>query len=734
MRLHIPLQQNKTHYKNYLLLLVICLLAYWPISFGIFSVKNDAIHYFLPYRFQISETLRNGEWPFWNPYIYLGYPVHGDMQSGAWNPVIWFFSLFSRYTITIFHFENLLYIFLGGVGMYKLTNRLTDHTYTALLIAASYMLSGFVLGGQLINWLAAAAFFPFVIHYYLQTLRLPLFSNAVKTGLALYFLFVAGYPSFFIITGYILLILFTIAIINRLTAGAKAVIPNKRFALQHLLIAVIFTGLALPAIISFIELLPYYERGSGAGYSDIIHNSFELQHLLSFIFPSVIKANDLVSATDVTCRNLYIGIFPLIILSAFPPKLSSRNILLILLAVFALLFSLGDATSIRKLCYKFIPFMDTFRHPSQMRLFFLFAILLLAAPGLKKLLSNDYPAVNIKRIKQFTLAFTVLLFFITVISFFQSGILKTIVNTKFSETRIGLKNVFDNTTRSDAIALNGLIQLVFLASFLLLLKRNPINKKIFYTLWILNLFIMAQLVLPATFVSKTSPKEINKTINSSPKGFPVDGLEKSIAENSKDATANFNIIALAYFYNKKIGISRITNSPSFLKEQEIFLQNSFLYNYVASLPVVYIADSIVNLKDTAIVRITTEKKYVFTEDLAHGQTKSVSNSSAAVIKKISSNSFEIETQTDSASFLILTQNYHHYWKVTVDGNPALINKVNISFMGTLLPAGKHTIIFQYRPGNTLNAMWIMLATVILLIIAGTVSLISQNQHKPPVIK
>ncbi len=727
MRLHIPLRQNKTHYKNYLLLLLICLLAYWPISFGIFSVKNDAIHYFLPYRFQISETLRNGEWPFWNPYIYLGYPVHGDMQSGAWNPIVWFFSLFSRYNITLFHFENLLYIFVGGAGMYKLTNRLTDHTHTALLIAASYMLSGFVLGGQLINWLAAAAFLPFVIHYYLQTLRLPLFSNAIKTGIALYFLFVAGYPSFFIITGYILLALFTIAIINRLRSGGKAAIPHKRFALQHLLIAVIFTGLALPAIVSFIELLPYYDRGSGAVYTDVIHNSFELQHLLSFIFPSAIKANDLVSATDVTCRNLYIGIFPLIILSAFPPKLSSRNILLTLLAVFALLFSLGDATPIRKLCYKFIPFMDTFRHPSQMRLFFLFAILLLAAPGLKKLLSNDYPAVNIKRIKQFTLAFTILLFIITVISFFQSGILKTIINTKFSEIRIGLKNVFDKTTISDAIALNGLIQLAFLVSFLLLLKRNHVNKKKFCSLWVINLFIMAQLVLPATFVSKTSPKEINRIINSSPKGFPVDGLEKSIAENSKDATAGFDKIALAYFYNKRIGISHITNSPSFLATQEKFIQTSFLYNYVASLPVVYISDSMVSLKDTALIRIATENKYAFTEDLViHAQKKSVGSSSEAVIKKLSANRFEIETQTESASFLVLTQNYHHHWKVKLDGNPALIYKTNISFMSTPLPAGRHTISFQYRPGNTILAMWAQLTTVILLIITGTVSLIRQN--------
>ena len=205
MRLSNSLQENKVHYKNYLLLLVICLLAYWPLSFGLFSVKNDAIHYFLPYRFNINEAIRNGEFPFWSPYVYLGNPLYGDMQSGAWNPIVWLFSFIGRYDITLFHYENLLYIFLAGVGMYKLTNRLVVHSHTALLIAVSYMLSGFMLSGQLINWLAAAAFLPFVIHYYLQTLRITSFSNAAKTGIALFFLLTAGYPSFFIITGYILL-------------------------------------------------------------------------------------------------------------------------------------------------------------------------------------------------------------------------------------------------------------------------------------------------------------------------------------------------------------------------------------------------------------------------------------------------------------------------------------------------------------------------------------------------
>ena len=722
------LQENKVHYKNYLLLLVICLLAYWPLTFGLFSVKNDAIHYFLPYRFNISEAIRNGEFPFWSPYIYLGNPLYGDMQSGAWNPIVWLFSFIGRYDITLFHYENLLYIFLGGVGMYKLTNRLVAHSHTALLIAASYMLSGFMLSGQLINWLAAAAFLPFVIHYYLKTLHAASFGNAIKTGIALFFLMTAGYPSFFIITGYILLALFILAIIDRSRNKEPAAISWKRFLLQHLVVLIVFAGLALPALVSFIDLFPYYQRGSGTTYADTIRNPFEWQHLLSLIFPSSIKANDIISATDITCRNVYPGIFALLVLVAFPPKLNRRNILLIVLAVFALLFSMGDATPVRKLCYNILPLMDTFRHPSQMRLFFLFAILLLAAPGVKILLNTDFSASGSKKIKIIAWVSAGAILLITILAFINSSLLKQLIGFSFSGIRTAVKNVIENSSFADTVAVNGLIQLFFIAAFLFRAGRYSRHKKLFSLLWIANLFIMAQLILPITFVSRTSPREINKLIHASPKGFPTTDLDKPIGENSRDALDHFDKIALSYFYNKKIGISRINNSPSFLKEQDQFLESGLLYGYVSSKPVTYIADTVVQLKDTNILNLATGCNFAFA-DAIPGIKSNCGNDKTAFIKKISANRFEIETQTSSPSLLVLTQSYHHHWKVWINGQQAKIYKTNISFMGTPLPPGKHTVVFKFSPSNTLKALWVMLASIALLIIIGTVSLMSQNNFR-----
>lgn len=713
MNLSTSFQQNRIHYRNYILLLLICLLAYWPLTFGLFSVKNDAIHYFLPYRFHISEALRNREFPFWSPYIYLGNPVYGDMQSGAWNPIVWLFSAIGRYDLTLFHYENLLYIFLGGIGMYKLTNRFTNHSHTALLIAASYMLSGFMLSGQLINWLAAAAFIPFVIHYYILAIAESSSAYATKTGIALFFLFTAGYPSFFILTGYLLIIIFLSFSINRLRKNKPVAGYWKKLLLHQLLILLVFAGLSLPAIVSFIDLLPYYQRGSGTSYHDTVTNAFSIQHSLTLLFPGTINANDIVSVTDITCRNIYIGILPLIILTVLPPKRSFRNILLAALAMFSILFSLGDATPIRKLCYDFIPLLDTFRHPSQMRLFFILALLLLAAPGLKKIISGELD-YRLKKKLKLALIFVTSVFFITfLIALSQSSIVSKIATSNNGGIRTVIKNFLESVTLSDSIVLNSLLQLVFLGVCIIWFKKILSSRLFFGLCWVCNLFIMAQLVLPASFVSKVSPKMVNKTIHSSLSGFPVIDLEKSLAENSSDALSHFNISGLEYFYNKRIGISKVTNSPAFLIQQDKFLQTEKLFQLVSSLPVVYLASPVLTLKDTAALPdVFNGCRYAFTASPI--STDSCTQAGKAQIKQLSANSFTIETVSDTTAFLVLSQNYYHHWKVKIDDKSDTIYKTNISFMGTQVPPGTHTVTFQFVPNITMKAMWVQLITLIIL--------------------
>lgn len=719
--------QQKTHTRNILFLLLVCLLTYWPLTFGLFSVKNDAIHYFLPYRFAVSEAIRHGEWPFWSPYIYLGNPIYGDMQSGAWNPFVWVFSLLGRYDITLFHAENLLYIFLGATGMYKLVFHLTRETRTALLISTAYMLSGFMLGGQLINWLASAAFLPFVILYYLQLLEQYRWSSAWKTGFFLYLLLVCGYPSFFILIAYLLLLLFIIHVYDRFKKNI--LIKNiswKKFFSRHALLLLTFTCLSLPAIISYIDLLPYYARGSGATYQESIINSFEWQHLVTLIFPATAGAHDLVTTTDLTCRNIYLGIFTLVLLLSFPPKMNRRNILLLSLIIFSFLFSLGDVTPLRKLCYDFIPLMNSFRHPSQMRLFMILGLLLLAAPGLKAFLQDNISTKNFRKPVFITAVFSFAILLIAVFSFFQSGFsVRATYNT--GNFISAIKSEIGNLSFSDAVLICSLVQLFFMGILLLWMWKKRLSVGQFSILWVLNLFIMAQMVLPMSFVSKTHPTAINKVIHASPPGFPVNELNKTIGENSIDAMQHYDISGLALFYNKRIGLSHISYSPSFLLELEPIFNSNTFYNYISAKPVAYIADSVIKTKDTSLLKNISACQFVVCDSF--GVAGSCGTWSTASVTELSANHFTIHTSNEADGHLVLIQSYHHYWKAWVDGHPEKIYRANAGFMAIHLSPGNHIIKFSFLPYDTLQMTWVMLGFIIIFLLVSVVLILKNRGYR-----
>lgn len=257
-------------WKQYLLLLLITLVAYWPLTFHLFSLKNDALVYFLPYRYHISEAIQNGHFPWWNPYLYTGLPLHSDIQSGVWNPVVMFISLFTRYNLTVMQWELLFYLFIAATGMYKLVKEFNNSTGTAVIAATAYLCCGFMTdSGSIIPWITSAAYLPFVFLYFYRLLNKPGLKTTLKLSIALSLLLTAGYPSFFIFSLYILLAGFITWLIRYYKE--KYVKNVLSFFAATVLI---FLLIVSPAVLSWWDFFDYYERGSGASLARIQTNAF----------------------------------------------------------------------------------------------------------------------------------------------------------------------------------------------------------------------------------------------------------------------------------------------------------------------------------------------------------------------------------------------------------------------------------------------------------------------------
>jgi len=58
---------------------------------------------------------------------------------------------------------------------------------------------------------------------------------------------------------------------------------------------------------------------------------------------------------------------------------------------------------------------------------------------------------------------------------------------------------------------------------------------------------------------------------------------------------------------------------------------------------------------------------------------------------------EITVTSPDAGFVLLNDVWHRWWTVTVDGEEAEILKANVLFRAVQVPAGKHTIVFEFKP-------------------------------------
>lgn len=118
----------------------------WGYMVGV-PVKNplisDVFSAFYIWKDLIADSIKQGQWPLWNPYSYSGYPLLANFNSGALNPA------------------NLLMVFFGGaegwsmmviwghlgagIAMYLFLTSLKQSKIGAVIGALTYAMGGFAL-------------------------------------------------------------------------------------------------------------------------------------------------------------------------------------------------------------------------------------------------------------------------------------------------------------------------------------------------------------------------------------------------------------------------------------------------------------------------------------------------------------------------------------------------------------------------------------------------------------
>ncbi len=240
---------------------VVFLIAFAPVASFVFALKNDFFLGYFPPKFLLSETLRSGQWPLWNPYISFGLPFYADMNGAYWNPLTWIIALttgYSAYTLTL---ELLLYVLLGGIGMYKLAQLFSDNIYICLTTSLAFLCNGFVIGHlQHLNWISCSAFLPWCIWGILRINKAATIRNYIYTLFAFFFLITASHPGMIIGAIYFFTALVLFLLYQRYNCRENGAFISglKRYGFFIVLLCIVSSGL----IASYTDILPYFARNT----------------------------------------------------------------------------------------------------------------------------------------------------------------------------------------------------------------------------------------------------------------------------------------------------------------------------------------------------------------------------------------------------------------------------------------------------------------------------------------
>jgi hypothetical protein len=343
--------------------------------------------------------------------------------------------------------------------------------------------------------------------------------------------------------------------------------------------------------------------------------------------------------------------------------------------------------------------MNSFRHPANAKLFFIFAGQILAAFAIDRYLLNE--SFRKPLLKKIVLSVGALVILAFIISLIKSQLLSTLfslISNKSSSAKQLLKDTLDNFSFYDLLLLNSFFLIVLLGITWVMIKKERLVK-FFIPLMCLDMFISAQLMLPLTYVKKARVSEIQGILDKQPRGYPPPDIHASIEELSKDGELYFDKIGCLNPYNKKPGRSEYIITPSNPATQDLFWDNITLRKKIMQYPLAYFADTVFSVKDSSAFLSEHAEWKAALADINEPLPASLTDSSSIELIKFIPHKFTFKTTSSKKRLFVLLQNKYPRWNVEINGQPVTIHMTNTSFMGVIVPSGNNIIHFEYKAAH-----------------------------------
>jgi hypothetical protein len=695
------------------LLLLITIAFNWKLLLsGQYTCLDgtDTVYQVIPWLQVQAVQWHGGHFPLWDPHLWAGEPLVGQVQPGTLNPLNWI--LFSMpfkdgfIQIPVLHWYWVSIQFFAVLFCYWLCRDLRLSQLASILGGCAFGLGGFV---GTIGWpqlMLSAVLLPVILMFLLRVLRdenaLP---NAAAAGALLGASFLSGHhnvPTFFTLAAISLWIY--IAAVRR-----KVMAPALAF-------------LACFALIAAAQIVPAYELGSlsvrWAGASEplgwnqqvpySVHETYSL--LPTEILGIVIQGMQQDAAIFIGVVILTLG------LSGAAAKWNERSVrVLAAIGIGGLIFALGARSLYHGVLYALIPNLDKARAPSMAEAIFHLGIAVLAAYGLDSL-RTSLPAIRILGLS--SLFFYASLTVLMTVRPEKSEEYKTLAQTAF--VALILSSILFLWKQS---RLSGTAAGVLIISLMLFELNNVTNYPYRPFEKAANLRKLDENHDLAAFLKQRNDfprveindKEIPYNFGD---WFGVDqiggfqpGLLKSLATLQGEPRFRM-LLAINYAIGSK---------PARPDQAELFQGSSGLkiFTNPGALPRVRIVHTAIGAQDenallATVVNPATDLQRTI---VVQGAPPVLDNCDGGDVQPIRyrTTSVTLRTNTPCKSMVVVADSWFPGWKAFVDGKPAQIYAAYDIVRGIVVDAGQHEVVMRYRPASVFTGMALAFVGIVLCV-------------------
>ena len=106
------------------------------------TMPYDAAQQFFPAVSFVARQLRELQWPWWNPYLFGGYPQLADPQMMTFQPTLVLPMMLAPTSLHLFGIVVMLHVMLAGFGAVRLARHYHWQPAAQLLFALVWMFAG----------------------------------------------------------------------------------------------------------------------------------------------------------------------------------------------------------------------------------------------------------------------------------------------------------------------------------------------------------------------------------------------------------------------------------------------------------------------------------------------------------------------------------------------------------------------------------------------------------------